>query len=110
MRYLYDQLFIKEKGVSLPTPWHQDGGYWRVSGPALASVFVPLDDVAKEDSLAFVAGSHKWRLHNPMHFADGTPYVGTSLPRMPDIDGKVAAGELALTQFALQPGDALVFS
>ena len=27
VRYLYDQLFIKEKGVSTKTPWHQDGGY-----------------------------------------------------------------------------------
>ena len=96
MRYLYDQLFIKERGVNLPTPWHQDGGYWRVSGSALASVFVPLDRVSKEESLAFVAGSHGWRLHNPQHFADGTPYIGTSLPPMLDIDSMVASGRLTL--------------
>jgi hypothetical protein len=110
MRYLYDQLFIKERGVNLPTPWHQDGGYWRVSGSALASVFVPLDRVSKEESLAFVAGSHGWRLHNPQHFADGTPYVGTSLPPMLDIDSMVDSGRLTLRQFDLEPGDALVFS
>ena len=72
VRYLYDQLFVREKGVSVPTPWHQDGGYWRVTGPSLASVFVALDSVAEEESLSFVPGSHRWPLHNPAHFADGT--------------------------------------
>ena len=110
VRYLYDQLFVKEKGVSTKTPWHQDGGYWRVSGPKICSVFVPLDPVKAHDGLEFVVGSQHWHLHNPQHFADGTPYTGTSLPTMPDVDAMVSAGQAQLRTFDLSPGDVLVFS
>ena len=110
MRYLYDQLFIKEPGVTTRTPWHQDGGYWRVRGPKICSVFVPFDPVEKDESLAFVVGSQQWLLHNPQHFADGTPYTGTSLPPMPDIDEMVLQGKAQLQSFNLVPGDVLVFS
>ena len=110
IRYLYDQLFVKEQGVSTHTPWHQDGGYWRVRGDKVGSVFVPLDPVKPEDGLAFVQGSHNWELHNPQHFADGTPYRGTSLPAMPNIDEMKERGDVSLLTFALQPGDVLVFS
>lgn len=110
IRYLYDQLFVKEYGVSTPTPWHQDGGYWRVTGSQIGSVFVPLDHVGANDGLAFVKGSHRWELHNPQHFADGTPYVGTSLPPMPDISAMVDAKQVELLTFDLEPGDVLVFS
>lgn len=107
VRYLYDQLFIKEAGVSLPTPWHQDGGYWRAKGEDLCSVFVPLDKVAARDCLAFLPGTQHWELHNPAHFADGTPYTGTSLPELTKKDLDIVPERLT---FDLEPGDVLVFS
>jgi ectoine hydroxylase-related dioxygenase (phytanoyl-CoA dioxygenase family) len=110
VRYLYDQLFVKERGVSTITPWHQDGGYWRVKGEQLASVFVPLDVVHPDDGLQFVAGSHTWQLHNPQHFADGTQYSGTSLPSMPNISQLHDERKVKLLDFGLEPGDVLVFS
>jgi ectoine hydroxylase-related dioxygenase (phytanoyl-CoA dioxygenase family) len=110
VRYLYDQLFVKEKGVSTHTPWHQDGGYWRVHGMQIGSAFVPLDPVDEGDGLDFVLGSQHWTLHNPQHFADGTPYKGTSLPPMPDVDQLVQSKQAYLQTFALKPGDLLVFS
>lgn len=110
VRYLYDQLFVKERGVSTTTPWHQDGGYWRVKGEQLASVFVPLDSVEPEDGLQFVPGSQTWSLHNPQHFADGTQYIGTSLPAMPNIHQMVKNSQIQLVNFGLEPGDVLVFS
>lgn len=110
MQYLYDQLFVKQPGVSTETPWHQDGGYWRVRGDKVASVFCPLDDVAAHDGLQFVAGSHQWPLHNPQHFCDGTPYRGTSLPTMPDVTEMVQRAKVKLLTFDLKPGDVLVFS
>lgn len=110
MRYLYDQLFVKEKGVSVPTPWHQDQGYWRVSGEQVGSVFVALDPVKASDGLSFIPGSQAWQLHNPKHFADGTPYKGTKLPQMPDISAMIADKQISELQFDLMPGDVLVFS
>ena len=109
-RYLYDQLFVKEAGCTTSTPWHQDGGYWRVKGN-LSSVFLPMDDyVSAKNGLQFVKGSNVWQLHNPHHFADGTPYQGTSLPKMPNIDQMVADKEIELLEFDLKAGDVLVFS
>ena len=110
VRYLYDQLFIKEPGVSTVTPWHQDGGYWRIKGQQIGSVFVPLDPVEMGDGLDFVIGSQDWELHNPQHFADGTPYTGTALPKMPNIDKMVNDGTVELKSFSLQPGDVQIFS
>ncbi|KAJ8611741.1 hypothetical protein CTAYLR_009515 [Chrysophaeum taylorii] len=109
VRYLYDQLFLKPEGVSVPTPWHQDGGYWCAAGQDLCSVFVPLDVVKARECLAFLPGTHRWPLHNPSHFADGTPYMGTTLPPLPDIDAIIDDKNPPL-QFDLQPGDVLVFS
>jgi ectoine hydroxylase-related dioxygenase (phytanoyl-CoA dioxygenase family) len=108
IQYLYDQLFVKEPGVSTHTPWHQDGGYWTVQGPNICSVFVSLDAVAPSEGLQFVAKSQTWPLHNPQHFVDGTPYRGTSLPPMPDIDQ--LGNDVQLLEFGLEPGDVLVFS
>lgn len=110
VRYLYDQLFVKEAGVSTSTPWHQDGGYWRIKGKQVGSVFVPLDSVAMGEGLDFVVGSQQWSLHNPQHFADGTQYTGTSLPPMPSIDDMVKEGTVELKTFSLEPGDLLIFS
>lgn len=109
-RFLYDQLFIKEAGVTTPTFWHQDQGYWKVYGKQVSSVFVPLDYVVPEDGLAFILGSHGWPLHNPQNFADGSPYSETGLPPMPDISAGLKKGGFEALRFELQPGDALVFS
>ena len=89
---------------------NQDAGFWRVSGPKICSVFVPLDPVIACHGLTSVVGSQHWGLHYPQHFADGTPYTGTSLPAMPDVDAMVTTGQARLRTFDLSPGDVLVFS
>lgn len=109
VRYLYDQLFIKGRGISTRTPWHQDGGYWSVQGQHVTTVFVPLNPVQAHEGLYFIKGSHQWPLYNPQHFADESPYRDTLLPPMPDIDSDPALQE-SLLKFDLQPGDVLVFS
>lgn len=90
VRYWYDQLFIKDRGITTRTPWHQDGGYWRVQGQHVTTVFVPLNPVQAHEGLYFVKGSHQWPLYNPQHFADERPYRDTLLPPMPDIDNDTA--------------------
>ncbi len=68
----------------------------RTKGTQVGSVFVALDSVKEDDGLRFVKGSQKWDLHNPQHFADGSPYVGTRLPPLPDVDDMVKKGEVTL--------------
>ncbi|WP_425403961.1 phytanoyl-CoA dioxygenase family protein [Hwanghaeella sp.] len=105
--FFYDQLLVKEGGTAERTPWHQDQPYWAVSGRQVASLWVPFDPVPKDVSVEYVAGSHLWQAHNPYHFSDGTPYEGTDLPPLPEIEGN--RGDYRILSFALEPGDCLVF-
>ena len=118
-RFLYDQLFWKETvGVSTPTPWHQDGSYWRVSGTQICTVFVPLDHVPPDEGLYFVKGTQDWPLCKPRHFADGTDYDNyhTGKKTLPDIDALLQKSKgkqrhpYQLLKFGLDPGDVLVFN
>lgn len=108
VNFFYDQLLIKEPGTSERTPWHQDQPYWAVSGLQVCSIWLPLDPVAKENCVEYVAGSHRWGVaYNPYHFADGTPYSNTGLPSLPDIDAR--RGEFEIRGFDVEPGDCILF-
>jgi ectoine hydroxylase-related dioxygenase (phytanoyl-CoA dioxygenase family) len=105
--FFYDQLLVKEPGTAERTPWHQDQPYWAVSGSQVASIWLPLDRVAKESSLKYVKGSHLWGEHNPHNFVDNSPYKGTGLPELPDIDAH--RDEYEILGWDMEPGDCLVF-
>lgn len=108
VNFFYDQLLVKEPGTAETTPWHQDQPYWAVAGRQVCSIWLPLDPVPAETSVAFVRGSHRWeRAFLPYHFMDRTPYQGRDLEPMPDIDASPEAYDIA--RFALKPGDCLVF-
>lgn len=107
VNFFYDQLLVKEPGTSARTPWHQDQPYWAVSGRQVASIWLPLDPVARESAVHYVARSHLWHAHNPHHFIDDSPYQGTGLPELPDIDAN--SGDYEILGWDMVPGDCLVF-
>ncbi|MEE4349330.1 MAG: phytanoyl-CoA dioxygenase family protein [Pacificimonas sp.] len=106
-QFFYDQLLVKEPGAAKRTPWHQDVPYWNVSGTQICSLWLALDPIPGTAALEFVRGSQDWAEHNPQHFADASPYEGTGLAALPDIDGNRAAYDIV--SFDLQPGDAIIF-
>ncbi len=105
--FFYDQLLVKEPGSQKQTPWHQDQPYWAVKGRQVCSIWVPMDPIDELSSLEYVRGSHQWAEFNPQHFVDHSPYEGTGLPALPDIDANRATYDI--TRFAMQPGDCLIF-
>lgn len=107
INFFYDQLLVKEPGTEERTPWHQDQPYWAVSGRQVCSIWLPMDPVPADISIAFVRGSHLWPAHRPRHFADNTPYGGRDLPELPDIEANRPAYEVVT--FDLVPGDCLIF-
>ncbi len=107
VNFFYDQLIVKEPNTAERTPWHQDQPYWAVSGRDVCSIWLPLDQVSKQVSVQYVAGSHEWAEHNPHHFADDSPYAGTDLPELPDIDANL--GKYNVLTWDMEPGDCLVF-
>lgn len=107
VRFFYDQLLVKEPGAGARTPWHQDQPYWAVSGRQVCSVWLALDPVPREIAVEFVAGSHRWPSYSPYHFKDGSPYQGTGLPALPDIESE--RDRHTILTHAMEPGDCLVF-
>lgn len=107
INFFYDQMFIKSQLTEERTPWHQDQPYWAVSGKDVCSVWLPLDPVSSESSLHFIKGSHRWPAHNPHHFGDDTPYEGTGLPKLPNIEENLDSYEII--SWNMNPGDCLVF-
>jgi ectoine hydroxylase-related dioxygenase (phytanoyl-CoA dioxygenase family) len=107
VNFFYDQLLVKEPGTSARTPWHQDQPYWAVSGYQVCSVWLPLDPIPEDVSVEYVCGSHRWPEFSPYHFADGTPYRGTGLPALPDIEAN--RHRYRIGRYPMAPGDCLVF-
>ena len=51
-----DQLFLKEAGSRVMTPWHQDKPYWVMEGEKVAVCWVPVDVVTIESgAMGYVA-------------------------------------------------------
>ena len=107
VNFFYDQLLVKDPGTESRTPWHQDQPYWAVSGYQVCSIWLPLDPIAANVSPEYVRGSHRWPEFSPYHFVDGTPYKGTGLPLLPDIEA--ARDRYDIVRFEMSPGDCLVF-
>eukprot|EP00873_Tetraselmis_striata_P001405 jgi/Tetstr1/421669/TSEL_012608.t1 len=116
----HEHVLVKESGVQPGTPWHQDQSYYPVDGQQLCSIWMPVDAIPQEASLQFVRGSHAWgKWYIPRKFASGNQYECNSgssnacaertYHPVPDVDQLVAAGEVELMSWAVEPGDCLIF-
>lgn len=110
-----DQLFLKEAGSSVMTPWHQDKPYWLMEGEKVAVCWVPVDDVKLESgAMGYVIGSHRWnRLFKPSDFITATGTYPTDggifyedLDDVPPIDAEPENYEVR--RFEAGPGDVIV--
>ncbi len=84
-----DTTFIKTPGAVQRTAFHQDKGYFQISGDKCCVVWIALDDVdADNGALEYVRGSHRWgEEFAPNVFFAQTPLPGATGPRLPDIEG-----------------------
>lgn len=101
-----DHLLVKEPGTDAPTPWHQDGPYFRVSGDQVISCWIGLDPVRRETgAMGFVKGSHRWgKMYRPVAFASGQTRDSEAFDGpMPDIDGEPEKYETVC--YEMEPGD-----
>lgn len=99
VRLLMDEVFVKEPATDLAVPWHTDASYWPVSGRAMMSIWIALDEVdARNGAVRFLPASHRrGEIHEPASFlGHDAPPVSLA----PD-DGTVS--------WPLVPGDALAF-
>jgi hypothetical protein len=109
-----DQLFLKEPGSSVRTPWHQDQPYWSIQGTKVAVCWVPVDTVRVDNgAMGYVRGSHLWgETFKPSDFltTDGVlalPGMDTdALPPLPPIDAN--PDDYDIVRFEAEPGDVIV--
>lgn len=108
-QFFHDHVLVKESGTPKPTPWHQDGPYYFVSGEQTVSFWIPLDPV-NTASLRLIAGSHRWdKPVRPVSWADNSDfYEGDHdwIP-VPDPDGDDMGYDIR--EWSMQPGDAVIF-
>ena len=109
VRFFYDQMFVKEAGTDVPTPWHQDLSFWPIRGEQICSFWIPLDPVDVQSSgLLYVKGSHKWarrfKAISPDYVA---AVIDDSMEDVPDINADPSKYELL--SWDMEPGDMLAF-
>jgi ectoine hydroxylase-related dioxygenase (phytanoyl-CoA dioxygenase family) len=108
---LYEQIWLKEHGDTLRTPWHQDLPYVPMAGTHLATAWINLDTVPLDRSLELVRGSHRGPLYNPTAFDPDDPraamFDADTWPSLPDLDAE--RDRWPIVSWAVAPGDVVVF-
>ena len=118
---ILDQIFYKQHGRVIPTPWHQDTPYLRVRGDEMVRVWITADESPREISLQIVRGSHRWNvIYNPrLGGRDGhirktgegkmlkMSAQESTAPEVPDIER--FRDSFDILNWDVAPGDALVF-
>ncbi len=102
-------MLVKEPGTRQPTPWHQDQPYYNVDGWDNVSMWMPVDPVAPESTLEFLAGSHRrgWLMPRTFLTEQAKWFPEGTLEELPDIESDRSAHEIR--GWAMQPGDAVFF-
>ena len=105
----HDHVLVKEPGTSRPTPWHQDIPYYFVEGTQTVSFWVPVDPVA-ETTLRFIAGSNRWpKMVLPVRWLDDSAFFAEADAYLPVPDPDAEPERFPVIEWALQPGDAVLF-
>jgi ectoine hydroxylase-related dioxygenase (phytanoyl-CoA dioxygenase family) len=106
----HEHVLVKEPGTRDRTPWHHDAPYYCTDTAQSCSLWIPLDPVARESCVEYVAGSHRWgKLFMPAKFRDNADYSRSDdgLERVPDIDAE--RGRHRILAWDLEPGDCIAF-
>ena len=108
VQLFHEHVLVKEAQTGVPTPWHQDAPYYCVDGPKTISLWIPLDEVPRETTLEFLAGSHKWgKYYRPQRFDGSALNEHDTLEDIPDINAD--RGSYNIEGWAVGPGDAIAF-
>ena len=110
-QFFHDHVLVKEANTPKPTPWHQDAPYYFAEGNQTVSFWLPLDPVDEAESLRLVAGSQRWpKLVSPVKWLDDADFYDAQTDQympLPDLDGDDC--DETILQWAMQPGDAVLF-
>lgn len=108
----YSNLFVKDGGSGVASPWHEDAAYQRIDGLQCLNFWVALDAIPAATTLLFLRGSHRRGepVSRPRHFDPEAGYdaplsVGRAVMPPPE----VLLARFEPVWWELEPGDAVVF-
>lgn len=109
VRLFHDHVLVKEPGTKQETPWHQDQPYYNVDGVQNVSLWAPVDPVAAESTLEFLAGSHRMGWLIPRTFMDKQArwFPEGTMSEIPAIEAD--RDSFDIRGWAMEPGDAVFF-
>ena len=108
VQLFHEHVLVKEAQAGVATPWHHDIPYYCVDGPKTVSLWLPLDEVPRERTLEFVAGSHRWeKRYRPQRFNGKPLNENDGLDEIPDIDAN--RDDYDIVGWDMSPGDAVAF-
>ena len=110
-QFFHEHVLVKEPGTDKRTPWHQDIPYYCVEGHQTVSFWMPLDPVPRETSLRIIKGSHRWKkMVRPVKWLTDADFYEDSEAFMDLPDLEAVPGRYETLSWALEPGDAVLFS
>ena len=109
VRLFHDHTLVKEPGTRQVTPWHQDQPYYNVDGFDNTSMWMPVDPIAAEATLEFLAGSHTggWLIPRTFRTEQAKWFPEGTLAEMPPIESDRDAYDIR--GWAMEPGDVVYF-
>lgn len=117
-----DQVFYKQPGRIVPTPWHQDTPFLQVRGLDMARVWASCDPSPRGVTVEVVRGSHMWNVvydtstmarTEVATSAEGEAFTydgmgDARLPAVPDIAAN--RDSFDILSWDVEPGDVVVFN
>ena len=104
----HEHVLVKEPQTEEPTPWHHDQPYWVVDGEQVCSIWIPLDAVARDVCVEFIAGSHRWgKWYTPKNFTTSDDHDSNEGESVPDVMS--SRDEYDILGWDLEPGDCIAF-
>ncbi len=108
VRLFHEHVLVKQPGAGTPTPWHQDQPYYCIDGDQVCSLWLALDPVARENSIEYIAGSHRWnKVFRPERFNRQPLYDNAEYEVLPDIDAERDSYDIR--GWDIEAGDAIAF-
>ena len=119
---ILDQIFYKQAGEIVPTPWHQDTVFLQVRGNDMLRVWLTCDHSPRAITVQVVRGSHRWNVVYDTR-GEGAADIGAvedgedftfdgmgdaALPPIPDIENN--RDSFDIMSWDVEPGDILIFN